>query len=416
MGYYHAGTDSKSLVGTERLDSLERLHDSTKSRINREEFMTKKELKKQKELLNSHDYEHGKADTMKDQGEHCVAQYDWQETTIATCNLLMEIDMTNLNRLPMFHENHYNNKHDLPVSSSSLHSYSRILSNGYWRDVWEIENLLRYKGKEEETFILKTQRYEHDWEERNYDRHRRDAVAMEQLTPSNFIMDIYAFCGASGLFQFADGGDLASAIDYNNDLKEDGNEKRWTSQEKLIIAYQLASGVTDMHNFANEGVPAISHTDIDSGQFVYVEEDGLYKLNDFNRGRFIGKNKKTNELCKYYVGSNPGTFRSPEEYKYDGQTAKVDVFQLGNTLYNVLTGLYPFDDTDDTHEVRKLVKAGERPPIPSVYQNSTDPFDQALLKAIQMCWIHDPEKRATSRELHTFIVSELDRLKVKKDA
>ena len=308
LGHYYARTDSTSLVGTERLDpNLKRLYDNTKSRINREVFMTRTEQRRQKDLLDSHDYDDGKADTMQDQGKNCVAQYDWQETSIRTCNLLMEVDMTNLNYLPMFHENHYNNKHDLPVASSSLHSYSQIISNGYWRDVWKIENLLRYKGNEEETFILKTQRYEHDFEERNLDRHRRDAVSMEQLSPSKFIMDIYSFCGSSGLFQFADGGDLSDAIEYNNNLKEDGIEKPWTPEEKMIIAYQIISGLTDLHNFAKEGVPAISHTDIDTGQFVYVEEDGLYKLNDFNRARFIGKNKKTGELCKYHIGSNPGT-------------------------------------------------------------------------------------------------------------
>ena len=309
LGHYYALADSESCVGTERLDpNLKILYDNHKSGIYRGEYMTKNETKRQQSLLDSKSYEDGKAETLKDQGEHCVAQYDWQEKSFPTCNVLMEIDTTNLNFLPMFHEDHYNNKHELPLASSSLHSYSKLLANGYWRDVWSVENLLRHKGEQEEIFILKTMRYMHDYEARNYDRHRRDAVAMEQLTASEFIMDIYAACGNSGLFQYADGGSLDDGIWYNYHMDEEKKEKEkpWSSKEKLIIAYQAVSGLADLHNFAKEGVPAVAHTDIDSGQFVYVDAAGVYKLNDFNRARFIAKNEETDELCTYEVGNNPG--------------------------------------------------------------------------------------------------------------
>lgn len=317
LGHYYALADSESFVGTERLDpNLKILYDNHKSGIYRGKYMTKGETKRQQSLLDSKSYDHGVADTLEDQGEHCVAQYDWQEKSFPTCNHLMEIDMTNLNFLPMFHEDHYNNKHELPLASSSLHSYSKLLANGYWRDVWSVENLLRHKGEQEETFILKTIRYEHDYRARNYDRHRRDAVAMEQLTSSEFIMDIYAACGNSGLFQYADGGSLADSIWYNyhmNDEKKE-KEKPWSPKEKLIIAYQAVSGLADLHNFAKEGVPAVAHTDIRADQFVYVDAAGVYKLNDFNRARFIAKNEETDELCTYEVWNNPSVVRTMYTY------------------------------------------------------------------------------------------------------
>ena len=150
-------------------------------------------------------------------------------------------------------------------------------------------------------------RYTHDYVPRNYDRHRRDAVAMERLTSSAFVMEIYAACGNSGLFEYADGGSLEDSIYYNTHQRKKDNFKPWSSKERLVVAYQAISGIADLHNFAKEGVPSIAHTDIHSGQFVYVEETGLYKLNDFNRARFLPINKKTNEICKYEVGNNPGT-------------------------------------------------------------------------------------------------------------
>jgi hypothetical protein len=46
--------------------------------------------------------------------------------------------------------------------------------------------------------VLKTLRFEHEFDLRNWDRHRRDAIAMERLTSSRFVLDIYTSCGNSG--------------------------------------------------------------------------------------------------------------------------------------------------------------------------------------------------------------------------
>ena len=90
------------------------------------------------------------------------------------------------------------------------------------------------------------------------------------------------------------------------------------------------------------------------------------------------------------------------------------MYSFGNILYHILTGIYPFEK-QKSEKARERVMAGERPHIPSSVQNSTDPFDQAMLKAIQMCWIHEPKKRASARQIQEFIIHELQRLGVKED-
>jgi len=112
----------------------------------------------------------------------------------------------------------------------------------------------------------------------------------------------------------------------------------------------------------------------------------------------------------YYVFQN----RSPEEYAYERQSEKVDIYSFGNVLYSVLTGLWPWKDIKDK-SARKRIRYGERPEIPSSYRDSTNPFEQALLKLIDLSWIHEPTKRASARELQKFIISELERLGVEKD-
>ena len=107
-------------------------------------------------------------------------------------------------------------------------------------------------------------------------------------------------------------------------------------------------------------------------------------------------------------------WRSPEEYHYDPQTEKVDVYSFGNVLYSVLTGKYPFQDKEEK-EARKLIKKGNRPIISSSVRNSTDPFDQAMITAIEMCWIQDPSERASARQVQQFFLSELRRLGVREN-
>ena len=107
-------------------------------------------------------------------------------------------------------------------------------------------------------------------------------------------------------------------------------------------------------------------------------------------------------------------FRSPEEYEYSPQTEKVDIYSFGNVLYGVLTGKYPFEK-EKSKKARNMVKEGERPIISSSIQKSKDPFDRAMIEAIEMCWIQNPKKRASAREVQKFVLSELQKLGVHED-
>jgi hypothetical protein len=164
--------------------------------------------------------------------------------------------------------------------------------------------------------VVKTLRYVHDMNHRNYDRNRRDAMALEHLTASKHVVGIYGYCSASGLFEYSDGGDIARVL-----IPEDDGEPKLTPIEKLRIATQGAMGLAAVHNVDKEGRASMAHTDIGIDQFILI--DGRYKLNDFNRARFILKNKTDGSNCPYFVPNNPGKKRSPEEYKYAPQSEKV---------------------------------------------------------------------------------------------
>jgi hypothetical protein len=84
-------------------------------------------------------------------------------------------------------------------------------------------------------------------------------------------------------------------------------------------ATQAAIALAAVHNIDQEGYPSLAHTDISPAQYIKVSD--VYKLNDFNRARFIAYDG--NDACSFNVGSNPGRNRSPEEYNYQPQTEKV---------------------------------------------------------------------------------------------
>ena len=85
--------------------------------------------------------------------------------------------------------------------------------------------------------------------------------------------------------------------------------------------------LASVHNIDVEGRASIAHTDIAPGQFVKVKD--IFKLNDFNRARFIRWSKSKNKACRFTVGKNAGKNRSPEEYKYEPESEKVGLLLHG---------------------------------------------------------------------------------------
>lgn len=89
-----------------------------------------------------------------------------------------------------------------------------------------------------------------------------------------------------------------------------------------------------LHNFDSEGQASVAHTDISPNQYIKV--NNIYKLNDFNRARFIpyttavstNSSSNTSTACSYHIGNNPGKNRAPEEYKLEPQSEKVRKLEL----------------------------------------------------------------------------------------
>ena len=97
----------------------------------------------------------------------------------------------------------------------------RHIANGYWRDVWLLTKAARpFAARDREVTVLKTLRWRHDFTDRNYDRHRKDALASERLSGSDHVVDIFAYCSNSAVFEYGPGGDIDRRL-WPYDKKEE---------------------------------------------------------------------------------------------------------------------------------------------------------------------------------------------------
>eukprot|EP00566_Odontella_aurita_P018632 CAMPEP_0113536478 /NCGR_PEP_ID=MMETSP0015_2-20120614/6279_1 /TAXON_ID=2838 /ORGANISM="Odontella" /LENGTH=328 /DNA_ID=CAMNT_0000435839 /DNA_START=548 /DNA_END=1534 /DNA_ORIENTATION=- /assembly_acc=CAM_ASM_000160 len=313
-------------------------------------------------LTNSKKYKQKLRDPV-DVGD-CVAKAEWQKRSYPSCSNVHEVDF---------------------FSSTRADAKIRLVNNGYFSDIF------RLAGFDGEDFVLKSKRYEHDFTDRNFHRYEKEATSMEKLTSSPHIVDIFGFCGGTSLIEYSDGGDLGVNAMTNRDSL--------SQLDKLRIAHSITVAVADMHSLP------IAHTDITIWQFLKIK--GSYKLNDFNRARWMRRDKKDpNKDCGFKVNKNGGKWRAPEEYAYEEETEKVDVFSLGNVLYVLLTGQDVFVGTK-SGDVPKSVQRGSRPRIPSDIRDNADSVDSSLMIAIQMCQVQDPEKRSSAKKVADFLHAEL---------
>ena len=333
----------------------------------------------------------------------CEPQYEWQDQNLQVCNVVHELDMTAFLVAPV--------TAPAPAPAPATHNAGndvadstelfRFIASGGYRDVYMIRDHNSNRGK----LALKTLKWSRDFTERHFDRHRRDAIVADRLTALPSSVDIFGFCGQSAIYEFAKGGDLRRAIQKRVSNPRTA-ELAWTSTEKLRIAYQVAAALADVHNVDMEGRASIAHTDISTGQFISIEGDDNFKINDFNRARLLKKNSVNNTVCPFHVKSNKGKFRSPEEYLYHAETEKIDVYSMGNIFWVLLHGTYPFEKMS-RKATKRAVSKGQRPTFDASLATSDDIYIQALITAAKMCWTQDPEKRASAREVQYFIQSKL---------
>ena len=353
-------------------------------------------------------FEASEQDRMKPdytQGD-CVPMHDWQTKSFPNCNLIHEYDMNAAG------PGTYKNNTNLVLEDSLV-----LLGQGWFRHTWRLNT-----GATGESVVLKTLRLEREFYDEFYDLHRRDAVAMERLTHSPFIMDIYGYCGQSALNELAEFGKGLLASLEKVDRRMRGNDDPDSNMLKLQLGASVAVGVAHIHEVDDDDRPSMVHYDLNPRNVAIVSA-GKPKINDFNIAEFLRWNPKTNETCGFPSRLHEPWWRAPEEVSLNPDnstflTAAVDVYALGSMLYHILTSHSPRGKMkkERAEEVREKVMRGEPPDLDKEYTKSKDPSIVAFRKAMKLCFVADPKKRGTAREVADILLSALLELKKQRKA
>lgn len=297
----------------------------------------------------------------------CIPLATWQTTSHPNCNTFHEVEMAS---------------NDIQMLGKGRGSHRNA-----WVHRWE-----------DETLVLKTLKWKrNDFDAAKYEKHRVDALAMERLTSSPRVVDIYGYCGTSTYNQFA--ATTLQGLVYM--------PVSMTRTERLALGTELARCVADVHSIDGEGNVTISHNDIKPDNFVLV--NGTVKLNDFDRAVLMKWNQTGHRPC-YYGGRiiNPNStvaerfapFKPREQILSSfPMTEMMDLYALGGMLYLTLTGEVPFAiEFPSKKKLERTILKGELPELPSKYKRSEDSRVRALVQEIKRCLDPHPEDRPTARE------------------
>jgi hypothetical protein len=311
----------------------------------------------------------------------CVALGDWMNDIHPSCNIVHEIDTTDffMNR----------NRTKVLVNGAARRKRMFYVGSGAYRDAFMFTD---YDGSRR---LLKRFRWADNLNihHQSIDKMRRDAVAMEQLTGSSYVADIYAYCSVSSLVDYSNEQDLSEIFD---------GKKQPTKDELFRISYDVAASVVDAHHPNAQGQSTIAHLDIKPDQWIRM--NGKYLFQDFNLARFLSWNPKRQENCGWSTGWKGGRYHAPEQYTKDVPlTDKADVYALGAVLSFLLTKRQPFQGKERWQVTKILSNGGVLKLTDPVILNSTHPFDVTVRQVVQMCLAMDPDERPSARDVADFI-------------
>lgn len=313
----------------------------------------------------------------------------WHSFNFPNCNEIHEVDLQHVIRQAFLEKLRY-----LEHESDKPYSKTGYLASGLWRSVWALHPRSNPKV-EEPLAVLKVMKKRHEFDTRNLERHRRDALVMERLTASPYVVNMYAYCANSVLTEYI-GSQLDDFVPKHSpsDTTTRASSSIITnSTERVRMFLEVAKSLQALHSI--EGGPIV-HADVQPQQFM-VQPSGHLKINDFNRCRFVARYAVSGKQCPFQIPTAPGKARAPEEYDFQKLDEKIDIFALANVYYELLTGDDPWKGVRQ-RDVKQRVADGIKPVVPEEFLRPGT-LEAVLSELILQSYEVDPKNRPSADEL-----------------
>lgn len=200
-------------------------------------------------------------------------------------------------------------------------------------------------------------------------RFQKEAQAAAKLSHPN-VVNVYDVGEDRGLYYIV--MELVEGITLKNYIQKKG---KLSVKEATSIAIQVSLGLEAAHN------REIIHRDV-KPQNIMISTDGKVKLSDFG----IAKAMNSNTITANVMGSVH--YSSPEQVRGGISDAKSDIYSLGITMYEMVTGRVPFDGDSTVSIAIKHLQ--EEMVSPSRY---TPDLPYSLEQIILKCTQKNPERR-----------------------
>jgi serine/threonine-protein kinase len=198
---------------------------------------------------------------------------------------------------------------------------------------------------------------------------RIEAQASAGLSHPN-IVNVYDVYDDDGIYFIV--MELVEGITLKEYIAENG---RLPMDKAIDVSMQIASGLEAAHE------SHIIHRDI-KPQNIIVTKNGAVKITDFG----IARAASPNTLTSGAVGSVH--YISPEQARGGYSDERSDIYSLGITMYEMVTGRVPFDG-DNNVSIALMHIQNEMIPPRQYYPDIYSSFEKIILKATQK----KPERR-----------------------
>ncbi|MCH5280638.1 MAG: Stk1 family PASTA domain-containing Ser/Thr kinase [Lachnospiraceae bacterium] len=198
---------------------------------------------------------------------------------------------------------------------------------------------------------------------------RVEAQAAAGLMHPN-IVNVYDVGEEEGIYYIV--MELVEGITLKNYIEK---KARLSIKEAISIAIQVSMGIEAAHN------NHIIHRDI-KPQNIIISKDGKVKVTDFG----IAKAATSNTITSNVMGSVHYT--SPEQARGGFSDEKSDIYSLGCTMFEMLTGHVPFDGETTVAIAIKHIQ--EELPSPREYVSE---IPVCVEKIIFKCTQKSPDRR-----------------------
>lgn len=231
-------------------------------------------------------------------------------------------------------------------------------------------------------------------------RFLREAHIQCQLDHPNIVRVYEFFTEPDGCFlvmEYVDGSSVRALLDKEGPLP---------AEQVTRLAVQALAGLEHAHTFSytdesGHAGAGVVHRDIKPGNLI-LDQRGNLKLTDFGIAKLSGQRGLTK------TGLSPGTvdYMSPEQIRGLSVDARSDLYSLGATLYEMLTGHAPYSDGASISDYDRLKARVETdaPPIQSLNPAIPAVVAGAVMRALE----RDPARRwQSAREFRQALSGEI---------